>query len=85
MGNQKKRPLASLDLHGCRVDEVFDRVDPFLSKHQNRNRVKILPGKGSGKVKAELLRYLKLGGYPWEYETIENGNKNTGSFIVILD
>ena len=44
-----------------------------------------MPGKGTGKIKEELIKYLKLGGYPWEYEIMPSGNKNTGSLIIILD
>lgn len=83
--SQKKRSLKTLDLHGRLVTEIFDLVDDFIMKNQNQARVKILPGKGTGKVKTELLRYLKLGGYPWEYETLEHGQKNTGAIVVILD
>lgn len=82
---QKKSSYPTLDLHGKTTDEVFDLVDQFITKHQNKSRVRIMPGKGTGKVKAELMRYLKLGGYPWEYETLPNGQKNTGSLILILD
>ena len=85
MGTQKKRSAPTLDLHGKKVDEVFDLVDKFISKHQNKSRVKIMPGKGTGKVKSELTRYLKLGGYPWEYETLDSGKKNTGCLVIILD
>lgn len=85
MATQKKRPYPTLDLHGKRVEQVFDLVDAFITKHQNRDRLRIMPGKGTGKVKAEVLRYLKLGGYPWEYDTMDSGQKNTGSLIVILD
>ena len=77
--------MPTLDLHGRKVDEVFDLVDRFITQHSNKDRIKIMPGKGSGKVKAELLRYLKLGGYPWEYETLDSGKKNTGCLVIILD
>lgn len=85
MGTSKKNNHPLLDLHGRRVAEVFDLVDQFLTKNSHKNRVKIMPGKGSGKVKTELLRYLKLGGYPWEYETLDSGKKNTGCLVIILD
>lgn len=85
MSKQKKRPAPTLDLHGKKVEDVFDLVDQFLMQHQNRSRIKIMPGKGTGKVKAELLRYLKLGGYPWEYEVLDSGKKNTGCLVIILD
>ena len=85
MGSKKKRPAPTLDLHGRKVDEVFDLVDRFISQNQNKDRLKIMPGKGSGKLKAELTRYLKLGGYPWEYELLDNGSRNTGCLVIILD
>ena len=66
------------------MTEVFDLVDAFIHKYHHKQRVRILPGKGLGKVKAELIRYLKLGGYPWEYETLSNGKKNEGCLIVHL-
>ncbi len=84
MATKKKRQAPTLDLHGRTTDQVFDLVDQFIMKNQNQDRIKIMPGKGSGKVKAELLRYLKLGGYPWEYETMDNGKKNTGCLVIIL-
>lgn len=85
MSTQKKRQPPILDLHGRRVEEVFDLVDQFLTRHQNQSRVRIMPGKGTGKVKSELVKYLNLGGYPWEYETLDSGKKNTGCLIIILD
>ena len=85
MGTQKKRQPPTLDLHGKTVDQVFDLVDRFITKNQNQSRLRIMPGKGTGKVKAELLSYLKLGGYPWEYEVLDSGKKNTGCLIIILD
>ena len=85
MKTKKKKSFPTLDLHGKTVDQVFDLVDQFITKNQNKSRLRIMPGKGTGKVKSELQRYLKLGGYPWEYETLDSGKKNTGSFIIILE
>ncbi|MCB0378329.1 MAG: Smr/MutS family protein [Bdellovibrionales bacterium] len=85
MAKRKGFSGPTLDLHGKTTDQIFDLVDAFITKHQNKARVCIIPGKGTGKVKSEVLRYLKLGGYPWEYQTLENGQKNPGSLIVILD
>ena len=81
----KSKSQAKLDLHGRKVDEVFDLVDQFLTRNSHKPRVQIIPGKGTGAVKKELLRYLKLGGYPWEYEQLANGSRNTGSLIIILN
>lgn len=83
MGVNDKLP--TLDLHGFKKDEVFDAVDKFIMKHHSKPRVRIMPGKGAGIVRDELLRYLKQGGYPWSYEPLPNGAKNTGSVLVFLD
>jgi DNA-nicking Smr family endonuclease len=79
-----KQSLPTLDLHGFKKDEVYDAVDRFIMKHHSGSRVRIMPGKGAGIVRDELLRYLKQGGYPWSYEEMPNGSKNTGSVIVFL-
>lgn len=83
MGKQAKLP--TLDLHGFKKDEVFDAVDRFVMKNQNAARVRIMPGKGEGIVRDEVIRYLKLGSYPWSYEVMENGSKNNGSIIVYFE
>ena len=82
---KNKRKYPTLDLHGKKTSEVPDLVDTFLTKHSNKARVCIMPGKGTGAIKKAVTDYLKLGHFPWEYETLPNGNKNTGSLIVILD
>jgi DNA-nicking Smr family endonuclease len=80
----RKESFPTLDLHGFKKDEVFDAVDRFIMKNQSAKQVRIMPGKGEGIVRSELLRYLKLGGYPWKYEELPNGSQNTGSVIVFL-
>ncbi len=84
MGKKASKNRPTLDLHGRTVDEVFDLVDRFLTQNAHRPEVCIMPGKGTGKVQNEVVRYLKLGGYPWSYETLANGQKNTGSLIIHL-
>jgi len=79
-----KESLPTLDLHGFKKDDVYDAVDRFIMKHHSEPRVRIMPGKGTGIVRDELIRYLKQGGYPWSYETMPNGAKNQGSIIVFL-
>lgn len=76
-----------LDLHGFQSADVVDEVDRFITEmtRKNKKTVYIMPGKGSGKVKAEVLRYLKLGGFPWQYEKTENGKPNEGVLVVFLD
>jgi dsDNA-specific endonuclease/ATPase MutS2 len=80
----KKDAFPTLDLHGFKTDEVYDAVDKFIMKHHSRPKVRIMPGKGTGAVRQELIKYLKQGGYPWVYEDLANGDKNTGSLLVFL-
>lgn len=75
-----------LDLHGCRAEEVADRVDKFLVNAYNAklNRIRIMTGKGKGIVQKEVIKYLKLGNYPWSYEKTGKGVTNEGVLIVHL-
>ncbi len=75
----------TLDLHGYKSDEVFDAVESFLLKHAQRQQVRIMPGKGSGKIKAKVIEYLKLGNYPWSFERTSNGTLNDGVMIVYME
>lgn len=82
MKKAKKTPsenLPTLDLHGYLVEEVYDAVDSFLRKSeaQGHQRVRIITGKGSGKVRAKTLEYLKTAHYQPQTE-------NEGSFIIVL-
>ena len=71
--------VLTLDLHGFLVDNVFDAIDAFLRKAQNSNcsKVRIITGKGSGKVRAKTLEYLKIA----HYKPVQ---ENEGSFLVAL-
>ncbi|MGK5086779.1 Smr/MutS family protein [Bdellovibrionota bacterium FG-2] len=80
MKNKKGAPtVPTLDLHGFLVDEVYDAIDHFLrdSERKGHARVRIITGKGSGKVRAETLSYLKTAHYNPQQE-------NEGSFLVVL-
>lgn len=78
---KKKAPQSfpTLDLHGYRVEEVYDALDQFLRKSESQGhaRVRIITGKGTGKVKAKTLEYLKTAHYQPQLE-------NEGSFLVVL-
>lgn len=80
-----KEPL--LDLHGYKTSDVTMAVDRFLvrSMSAGHKRVKIMPGKGTGQVRKIVVDYLKLGGYPFEFERMANGQRNEGCMIVFLD
>ncbi|MFL5812014.1 MAG: Smr/MutS family protein [Bdellovibrionia bacterium] len=73
-----------LDLHGCRVEEVWPRIDRFL-RHAETCGLKqgrIMTGKGTGKVREEALKALKLGGYTYKPEKLKDGRTNDGVWIV---
>lgn len=74
-----------LDLHGYKTDEVFDAVEAFLRKHENKSTVRIMPGKGTGKVKSHVIEYLRLAGYSWSHERLDNGNPNEGVLVVYME
>jgi DNA-nicking Smr family endonuclease len=76
-----------LDLHGYKAEDVEDAIDQFLVKVSNSNlkRARIMTGKGTGKVQALTIKYLKLAGYPWAYEKLPNGKNNEGCLVIFLE
>jgi dsDNA-specific endonuclease/ATPase MutS2 len=84
MSKGKKDNIPTLDLHGYLADEVFDAVEAFLQKHGSADRVRIIPGKGSGKVMAQVKDYLAKARYPSQFEKNEKGVANEGSLIVFV-
>lgn len=74
-----------LDLHGCRAEDVIDRVDRFIVKANGMGleRVRIMTGKGKGIVQKTVIEYLKLGGFPWQFEK-SGGRVNEGVLVVFL-
>lgn len=83
--SQNKGKFPTLDLHGFKTDEVYDAVEAFLSKNSNAAKVKVMPGKGTGAVKAQVIDYLKRANYPWSYEKLPNGSDNSGVLIVHME
>lgn len=41
-----------------------------------------MTGKGTGKIRDEALKALKLGGYPYKPEKLRDGRTNDGVWIV---
>jgi hypothetical protein len=41
-----------------------------------------MTGKGKGVVQKEVIAYLKLGKYPWNFETNARREKNEGVLVV---
>ena len=74
-----------LDLHGARQEEVIDRVDRFIVKSNDAGlaKVRIMTGKGKGIVQKTVIEYLKLGGFPWQFEKTAKG-VNEGVLVVFL-
>lgn len=79
----KKAP--TLDLHGFKTEEVFDAIEAFFAKHSGARQVRIMPGKGTGKVKAVVVDYLKKAHYPWSYEKLSNGQNNEGVLVIHME
>jgi DNA-nicking Smr family endonuclease len=73
-----------LDLHGATAEEVPDKVDRFITDASKRglHRVRIMTGKGKGIVQKEVIAYLKLGKYTWNFETTAKRETNEGVLVV---
>jgi dsDNA-specific endonuclease/ATPase MutS2 len=83
---QGPAPYPSLDLHGVTVDEVFDLLDRFLRREEERGAacVRVIHGRGSGKVKAKALEYCQITGHKPRPDQDGRGNVNPGSFLLYL-
>lgn len=81
----KKNPQPLLDLHGYKTDEVFEALEKFIARHQSKKTIYVMTGKGSGKVKAKAMEYLKMARYPFSDFRDELGNKNPGILSVHMD
>jgi dsDNA-specific endonuclease/ATPase MutS2 len=87
----KKTPKASitvptLDLHGVVVDDVFDLMDRFLRREEEAgtDRVRILHGRGTGKIREKALEYCRLAGRDPEEDKLDSPWGNPGSFLLYL-
>lgn len=80
--NLSKAPL--LDLHGDNLLDVEAKVDRFLMQAQRKglSQVRIMTGKGTGKIRAAVQTYLKLGGYTYHFEKSANNQDNEGVLVV---
>lgn len=80
------KPYASLDLHGAKVDEVFDRMDRFLRAEESKGSqcVRVIHGKGTGKIREKCLEYCRLSGHKPKPDKSEKGLENPGSFLLYL-
>jgi dsDNA-specific endonuclease/ATPase MutS2 len=73
-----------LDLHGRRVEEVWPLVDRFLqdAAASGLKQGRIMTGKGTGKVRDETLKALKMGGFTYKPEKLKNGKTNDGVWVI---
>ena len=83
----KNKPSAkppTLDLHGENLLDLESKVDRFLTQAQNKglNEIRIMTGKGTGKIRSAVQKYLKLGGYTFHFEKTSNNQNNEGVLIV---
>lgn len=78
--------IPALDLHGAVVDDVFDLMDRFLRREEanGADRVRIIHGKGTGKVKEKSLEYCRLSGHVPKPDSGEGILVNPGSFLLYL-
>ncbi len=78
--------IPTLDLHGVTQDEVFDRMDRFLRREEANGSqcVRILHGKGTGKVKEKALEYCRLTGHKAKPDRQGKQPENPGAFLLYL-
>ncbi len=82
----KIKNIPTLDLHGDNLLDLETKVDRFITQCQAKNltQIRIMTGKGTGKILRAVQKYLKLGNYPFEFEKMSNGQKNEGVLIVYV-
>ncbi len=78
--------IPTLDLHGVVVDDVFDLMDRFLRREEANGSdcVRILHGRGTGKVRAKALEYCRISGHSPVDDKAESQWGNPGSFLLYL-
>jgi dsDNA-specific endonuclease/ATPase MutS2 len=89
MGKHKARApvtIPTLDLHGVVVDDVFDLMDRFLRREEanGTDRVRILHGRGTGKIREKALEYCRLAGHSPQDDKLDSPWGNPGSFLLYL-
>jgi dsDNA-specific endonuclease/ATPase MutS2 len=86
MGQKQRNSIPTLDLHGAKVDEVFDRIDKFLRREEESGTacVRILHGKGTGKVEKKAREYCQITGHQPKPDKDSQGRANEGAFLLYL-
>ncbi|MGZ3657099.1 MAG: Smr/MutS family protein [Bdellovibrionota bacterium] len=78
--------IPTLDLHGVVVDDVFDLMDRFLRREEanGADRVRILHGRGTGKIREKAMEYCRLAGHSPMEDKASSQWGNPGSFLLYL-
>jgi dsDNA-specific endonuclease/ATPase MutS2 len=89
MGKNKPKTapaIPTLDLHGVVVDDVFDLMDRFLRREEasGSDRVRILHGRGTGKIREKALEYCRIAGHSPQEDKLDSPWGNPGSFLLYL-
>ena len=86
MGKKEQKSLPTLDLHGARVDEIFDRMDQFLRREEGKGTqcVRIMHGKGTGKVEEKAREYCRISQHQPKPDQDSEGRQNPGAFLLYL-
>ena len=73
----------SIDLHGKRCDEAVDALSYFLDQ-SNRQRVRVVHGDGSGKLRYAVRKYLGSRGDVVKFEPEAENITGDGVTLVYL-
>jgi DNA-nicking Smr family endonuclease len=86
MSKNVKTSSPTLDLHGAKKEEVLAKLDRFLTQanEKGHTQVRVMTGKGTGTIQAEVVKLLKQAHYPWKFERLANGTENTGVLVVFV-
>lgn len=70
--------MPELDLHGLYPQEALGQLELFLFANRNKQMCRVIYGYGTGKLRVEVLAYLKK--HPLVDEIVEDA----GSCVVFL-
>lgn len=76
----------SCDLHGLYVDDAIVECDSFLNNQfiKGEEVVRIIHGRGTGKLREEIQKYLKTHELVKDFRDSENPSEMNAITIVIL-
>jgi DNA mismatch repair protein MutS2 len=76
----------SLDLHGLRVHEALNELDPFLQQCSMANErvVTIVHGRGTGALRKAVHEHLKHSEIVESFQDSQNPHSQTGATHAIL-